>query len=88
VTAVPFALDLPFLWILTSARHLRREVLQDHGLGIGELLSHIPLLLGSNLHRDLLSAVHWEALGDLGHRPGQVNLESRSVDIVEHIFVA
>jgi hypothetical protein len=96
VTASLFALDLPFWWILPSARHLCQEVLQDHGPGVGKPLGHIPVLLRSDLRWNLLSAVHWvvemglhlEALGDVGHQPGQVDLESWSLYIVEPIFVA
>lgn len=69
-----------------SSRHLCGEVLDDYGLGVDKLLSHVPVLLGPNLHWDLLGTVCWvlepalqgDVLWYVGHQPSQVNLESQS----------
>jgi hypothetical protein len=94
--AVPPVLYLPLRRVLTSARYLPWEVLEDHCLGVGILLSHVPVLLGSYLRRDLLGAVHrvvetsryWNALGNISHGPRQINLEPRSVNVVKSILAA
>jgi hypothetical protein len=68
VTPVLLALNLPFQWILLSAGHLCREVLQNHGLSVGVLLCHIPVLFQSDLHWDLLGAVCWVVEAGRRHR--------------------
>jgi hypothetical protein len=96
VAAIPSVLYFPFRRIFLGARHPRREILEDHRLGVGLFPRHIAKFLGPYFRRDLLGAVdgvvnaclHRETLGDVGYQARQVDLKPGAVYVVQRVFVA
>jgi hypothetical protein len=59
VAAVPVSPYLPLWWKLSSARHLRRKIMDDCRLGVKKLPCRVPVLDVPDLYGYLLGAVHW-----------------------------